>query len=51
MVGTSEMVAAQLIELADIGADGILLSWPRYLDDMGRFREQTLPLLVEAGAR
>lgn len=51
IVGTSETVAAQLIELADIGADGILLSWPRYLDDMARFQKETHPLLVEAGAR
>ncbi|MCE0762023.1 LLM class flavin-dependent oxidoreductase [Pseudonocardia kujensis] len=51
IVGTSEIVAEKLIELADIGADGVLLSWPRYLEDMAKFQEQTLPLLVEAGAR
>lgn len=51
VVGTSESVAAQLIELAEIGLDGILVSWPRYLEDMARFKQETYPLLVEAGAR
>lgn len=51
IVGTSERVAEQLIELADVGADGILLSWPRYFEDMVRFRTETHPLLVEAGVR
>jgi hypothetical protein len=37
--------------LAKAGFDGILLSWPRYIADMHYFREQTHPLLEQAGLR
>ena len=37
--------------LAKAGFDGILLSWPRYIADMRHFREQTYPLLEQAGLR
>ncbi|MFB9743579.1 LLM class flavin-dependent oxidoreductase [Pseudonocardia sulfidoxydans] len=52
VVGTKEQVADTLIALgAEGGLDGVLLSWPRYIQDMKRFQEETYPLLVQAGVR
>ena len=52
IVGTKEQVADTLIALADEGGlDGVLLSWPRYIQDMARFQAETYPLLVQAGVR
>jgi FMNH2-dependent dimethyl sulfone monooxygenase len=52
IVGTKEQVADALIALSDEGGlDGILLSWPRYIQDMARFQEETYPLLEQAGVR
>jgi len=33
------------------GFDGIVLTWPRYVDDMKRFKAETFPLLQQAGLR
>jgi len=52
IVGTREQVAETLIALStEGGLDGVLLSWPRYVQDMARFQAETHPLLVEAGVR
>lgn len=51
IVGTKEQVADTLIELAETGLDGVLLIWPRYIEDMQRFQTETYPLLVQAGVR
>jgi alkanesulfonate monooxygenase SsuD/methylene tetrahydromethanopterin reductase-like flavin-dependent oxidoreductase (luciferase family) len=51
IVGTQAQVVDSLIALASTGLDGVLLSWPRYIEDMRRFQENTYPLLVEAGLR
>lgn len=51
IVGTQAQVVDSLIALAGTGLDGVLLSWPRYIEDMRRFQENTYPLLVEAGLR
>ena len=51
IIGTKDMVADQLIELANNGLDGVLLSWPRYAQDMARFQAETYPLLEQAGVR
>jgi hypothetical protein len=37
--------------LSKIGLDGVLLSWPRYIDGMREFRDVTYPLLKQAGLR
>jgi dimethylsulfone monooxygenase len=51
IVGTQAQVVDSLIALSNTGLDGVLLSWPRYVEDMRRFQENTYPLLVEAGLR
>ena len=51
LIGTKEQVADGLAKLSQAGLDGIVLSWPRYLDDMSQFGRETLPLLQQAGLR
>lgn len=51
LVGTKEKVASELLMLADNGVDGVLLTWPAFIDGMTRFKEDVLPLLVQAGLR
>ncbi|PBC50013.1 LLM class flavin-dependent oxidoreductase [Rhodococcus sp. ACS1] len=51
IIGTSEQVVDTLSTLTDCGLDGVLMSFPRYIEDMTRFRNETYPLLVEAGLR
>jgi hypothetical protein len=34
-----------------MGFDGALISWPRYIEDMRWFQENTLPLVKQAGLR
>jgi dimethylsulfone monooxygenase len=51
LVGTSEQVVDGLATLVKAGFDGVLLSWPRYTEDMLRFEKETCPLLVQAGLR
>lgn len=51
IIGTKDQVVDTLTQLADTELDGVLLSWPRYLQDMQRFQQETYPLLVEAGLR
>lgn len=51
LVGTKEQVVDKLDALSKTGLDGVLLSWPRYVEDMQRFQTETYPLLVEAGLR
>jgi alkanesulfonate monooxygenase SsuD/methylene tetrahydromethanopterin reductase-like flavin-dependent oxidoreductase (luciferase family) len=51
IIGTSEQVVDTLGKLTDCGLDGVLMSFPRYIEDMTRFRNETYPLLVEAGLR
>ena len=51
IVGSTDMVVDKLVELSKTGLDGVLLSWPRYVQDMRQFQERTYPLLVEAGVR
>ena len=51
LIGRSETVVDHLSMLVDAGFDGVLLSWPRYLEDMQRFQQETYPLLVQAGLR
>ena len=51
LVGRSSTVVDQLSMLVDAGFDGVLLSWPRYIEDMQRFQQETYPLLAQAGLR
>jgi len=38
-------------DLVGAGFDGIVLSWPRYVEDMRQFQTETLPLVRQAGLR
>jgi alkanesulfonate monooxygenase SsuD/methylene tetrahydromethanopterin reductase-like flavin-dependent oxidoreductase (luciferase family) len=51
IIGTSEQVVEKLALLSDCGFDGVLLSWPRYLQDMARFQAETWPLVQQSGLR
>jgi FMNH2-dependent dimethyl sulfone monooxygenase len=51
IVGSREQVVDSLAALSRTGLDGVLLSFPRYIEDMDRFQQSTYPLLVEAGLR
>ena len=51
IVGTREQVVDALAALSGTGLDGVLLSFPRYIEDMRKFQQGTYPLLVEAGLR
>jgi FMNH2-dependent dimethyl sulfone monooxygenase len=37
--------------LKKAGFDGILLTWPRWLEGLMRFRDEVMPLLAQAGLR
>jgi len=51
LIGTSEQIVDGLAKLSKIGLDGVLLSWPRYIDGMREFRRVTYPLLQQSGLR
>lgn len=51
LVGTAERIVDSLADLVDAGLDGVLLSWPRYIDGMRRFQQEIHPLLIESGLR
>jgi alkanesulfonate monooxygenase SsuD/methylene tetrahydromethanopterin reductase-like flavin-dependent oxidoreductase (luciferase family) len=51
LVGTNEQIVGGLQRLSDMGLDGTLLSWPRYIDGMKQFEVETLPLVKQAGLR
>jgi alkanesulfonate monooxygenase SsuD/methylene tetrahydromethanopterin reductase-like flavin-dependent oxidoreductase (luciferase family) len=51
LIGTKEQIVDGLEELSRMGLDGVLLSWPRYVDGMREFRDVTLPLVKQAGLR
>jgi alkanesulfonate monooxygenase SsuD/methylene tetrahydromethanopterin reductase-like flavin-dependent oxidoreductase (luciferase family) len=51
LVGTKEQVVDGLCKLSALGLDGVVVSWPRYIEDMRVFQRETLPLLRQAGMR
>jgi dimethylsulfone monooxygenase len=51
IIGTKEQVVDKLALLERAGFDGVVLTWPRYIEDMGRFKTETYPLLQQAGLR
>jgi len=51
LVGTKEQIVDGLHTLKRMGLDGVLLSWPRYLEGMKQFRDITYPLLKQSGLR
>ena len=51
LVGTPEQVVEQLIELEQIGVEGMALIWHDYAEEMKYFGERVLPLMRQAGLR
>ena len=51
LVGGSEQIVEGLTLLKKAGFDGILLTWPRWVEGMVRFRDEVMPLLVQVGLR
>jgi len=51
IVGSKESIVDQMKQLVDVGLDGVLLTFPNYMEGMERFKEEVHPLLVEAGLR
>ena len=51
LIGTKEQIVDGLALMADAGLDGVLLSWPAYIEGMKQFQRETHPLLVQAGLR
>jgi len=51
LIGTKEQVVDGLSLLQRAGFDGIVLTWPRYIEGMRQFRDETFPLVQQAGLR
>jgi FMNH2-dependent dimethyl sulfone monooxygenase len=51
LVGTARRIADQLEMLSDAGLDGVLLTWVDFIDGIGRFTADVLPLLEARGLR
>lgn len=51
LIGTKEKIVDDLRMLAENGVDGILLTWPAFIDGMTRFQSEVHPLLVQEGLR
>jgi FMNH2-dependent dimethyl sulfone monooxygenase len=51
LVGGADQIVEGLAVLKKAGFDGILLTWPRWLEGMTRFRAEAVPLLQQAGLR
>jgi FMNH2-dependent dimethyl sulfone monooxygenase len=51
IIGTPELVVERLAALSGAGLDGVTLSWTDYEEGIAQFREDILPLAVEAGLR
>lgn len=51
LIGTKEQVVDGLIMLNKTGLDGVLLSWPKYIEGMKQFQEETMPLVIQTGLR
>jgi alkanesulfonate monooxygenase SsuD/methylene tetrahydromethanopterin reductase-like flavin-dependent oxidoreductase (luciferase family) len=51
LVGTKEQVVDGLATLSRAGFDGVILSWPKYVEQMREFQQVTYPLVAQAGLR
>ncbi|MBT3458233.1 MAG: LLM class flavin-dependent oxidoreductase [Halieaceae bacterium] len=49
LVGTAADIAEQLIEAHTLGVDAVMLTFPRYREDLERFARDIQPALVSAG--
>ncbi len=51
LIGTKEQIVDGLSFLQRAGFDGIVLTWPRYVEGIKEFQAETLPLVKQAGLR
>jgi alkanesulfonate monooxygenase SsuD/methylene tetrahydromethanopterin reductase-like flavin-dependent oxidoreductase (luciferase family) len=51
LVGTPEQIVEGLLAMKKTGIDGTTLSWVKYVEGIDQYREQILPLAIEAGLR
>ena len=51
LIGTKEQIVDGLATMSRLGLDGVVVSWPRYIEDMRTFQRETLPLIKQAGLR
>ncbi|MEM7466408.1 MAG: LLM class flavin-dependent oxidoreductase [Pseudomonadota bacterium] len=51
LVGTPEQVVERLVELEQVGVEGMALIWHDYLVELDYFGDRVLPLMKEAGLR
>jgi FMNH2-dependent dimethyl sulfone monooxygenase len=51
LIGNREQIVDGFARLSGIGLDGVVVSWPRYIDDMGWFQREIHPLMQQAGLR
>ena len=49
LVGTAADISEQLIEAHTLGVDAVMLTFPRYREDLERFARDIQPALVSAG--
>jgi alkanesulfonate monooxygenase SsuD/methylene tetrahydromethanopterin reductase-like flavin-dependent oxidoreductase (luciferase family) len=51
LIGTAESIAKELAAISAVGIDGVIMTWPDYIDGVRRFNKEVLPLLEQAGLR
>ena len=51
IIGAGPKIVDSLELLHRAGFDGVLLSWPRYIEDMRRFQAEIYPLVEQSGLR
>lgn len=51
LVGTPQQIVDKLAGMSEAGLDGIILSWPNYLDGIETWAREVEPLLRKAGLR
>jgi alkanesulfonate monooxygenase SsuD/methylene tetrahydromethanopterin reductase-like flavin-dependent oxidoreductase (luciferase family) len=51
LIGSREQIVNGFERLSAMGLDGVVLSWPRYIEDMRWFQREIHPLMKQAGLR
>jgi alkanesulfonate monooxygenase SsuD/methylene tetrahydromethanopterin reductase-like flavin-dependent oxidoreductase (luciferase family) len=51
LIGTKDQIVDGLREISELGLDGVLLTWPRFLDGITQFKTDVAPLLQQTGLR
>jgi alkanesulfonate monooxygenase SsuD/methylene tetrahydromethanopterin reductase-like flavin-dependent oxidoreductase (luciferase family) len=51
LVGTPEQIVDKMIHLADLGVEGLAISWLDYHEELKYFGEKVMPLMRQAGLR